>query len=290
MTYQAAPDTVVVGLDDSDGSRSAVDWAGALAREHHLPVTLAHAYPDVMQPPSHGFAGLHRDLLADAHQIADQAEQQLHAMGWNGDSANQVLEPGTPGAVLRAASENARMLVVGRTGADGFFGMLVGSTAYGLAEHSSVPVVVVPDGWDEATAVGKPVVLAVDDSNDSGAIAFAFDFAAMTGRHLDVIHVCPEPSHHGTDASAREQWVEAQRLYLAETLAGWAEQYPDVSVDRDVVVGHPVGSLLHEAAGASLMVVGGKARGRLSPPRLGSVSRNLLHHVPCPIAVVHTQE
>src|SRR5664279_4053136 len=121
MTYQASPDTVVVGLDDSDGSRSAVDWAGALAREHHWPVTLAHAYPDVMQPPSHGFAGLHRDLLADARQIADQAEQQLHATGWNGDSANHVLEPGSPGAVLRAASENARMLVVGRTGADGFF-------------------------------------------------------------------------------------------------------------------------------------------------------------------------
>jgi nucleotide-binding universal stress UspA family protein len=87
----------------------------------------------------------------------------------------------------------------------------------------------------------------------------------------------------GYDAAmaAREE-----RLVLAESLAGWEEKFPDVEVVQQVVLGHPVPSLVSRAAKARLLVVGSRGHSSLRSLVLGSVSHGVLHHATGPVAVV----
>ncbi|SLJ82536.1 Universal stress family protein [Mycobacteroides abscessus subsp. abscessus] len=73
---------------------------------------------------------------------------------------------------------------------------------------------------------------------------------------------------------------------LAERLAGFAEQYPDVQVRRIVVPDRPVRALLDASADAQLVVVGSRGRGGFTGMLLGSTSNALLHVVECPITVI----
>jgi nucleotide-binding universal stress UspA family protein len=74
----------------------------------------------------------------------------------------------------------------------------------------------------------------------------------------------------------------------AERLAGWQEKYPDVTVRRVVTRDRPARSLLEQAKEAQLVVVGSRGRGGFEGSLLGSTSQAVVHHSPCPVAVVRS--
>ena len=79
---------------------------------------------------------------------------------------------------------------------------------------------------------------------------------------------------------------EADRL-LVESVAGWAEKYPDVLVERAAVFDASVASALARLSGSAAMaVVCARSHPRLSPLLLGSVTRTLLWSSGCPLAIV----
>jgi nucleotide-binding universal stress UspA family protein len=60
----------------------------------------------------------------------------------------------------------------------------------------------------------------------------------------------------------------------------------DVRARPHFVHDSPARALIERAAGAGLVVAGTRGLGRVSGALLGSVSRQLLHHAPCPVAVI----
>ena len=172
--------------------------------------------------------------------------------------------------------------------------MLIGSTAYGVAEHAACPVVVVPQEWSAKEMSTQPVLLALDDRDDADAIVFAFDYADAMQRPLRAVHVCPTIAGPYLAADlygpAHDDWVATQHEILEERVADGERTWPDVAVSTDVVVGHTIGALLERTKTADLIVVGGKARSTHSVPHFGSVARRLMHHVECPIAIVPTSQ
>ena len=60
----------------------------------------------------------------------------------------------------------------------------------------------------------------------------------------------------------------------------------DTRVHAHFVRGSPAGALITRAADAGLVAVGTRGRGRVAGALLGSVSRQLLHHAPCPVVVI----
>ncbi|MDR2985950.1 MAG: universal stress protein [Nocardiopsaceae bacterium] len=59
-----------------------------------------------------------------------------------------------------------------------------------------------------------------------------------------------------------------------------------VKIVPKVVHGNPARTLLQEATGAELLVVGTRGHGPVSEMLLGSVSHHSVHHAPCPVVVV----
>lgn len=290
MSVNAAP--VVVGVDGSESSLAAVEWAARAAEARGVGLSVVHAFiwpllgvatgPASHGDPDGGLRAEARRLLAEAVDRAREAAPGI-------DVACEMPE-GTPVPVLLRASRSAALVVLGSRGLGGFSALLVGSTAVQVAAHAAAPVVVVRSGGSgEPTAARGDVVVGVDGSAESvDAVAFAFAEAQRLGTGLLAVSVAASAPAANLPAGvllADDDNPEPARA-LAEVMAGWAEKYPEVPVRRNVIVGHPARTLIDLTADAAMLVVGSRGRGGFRGLLLGSVSQAALQHASCPVAIV----
>jgi nucleotide-binding universal stress UspA family protein len=77
---------------------------------------------------------------------------------------------------------------------------------------------------------------------------------------------------------------------LAEILAGWRADNPDINVETFLLAGPPCDTMASVSADAQLLVVGVPYRGRESTRWIRSVARAVLDRATCPVAVVPQQQ
>jgi nucleotide-binding universal stress UspA family protein len=285
----AAHHPILVGVDGSRSATDAVRWATAEAHRRHTGLRLVEA---IGRPPAQGepdaryVAPTYREVLLDAARARLDAAAQVA-----GEIAPDVLVTTAvltdyPVPRLVTESRAAQLVVVGDHGPAGGPGLLVGSVAAGVAAHAACPTVVVRGGGVPADG---PVVVGIDGSPVSeAATAFAFDAAAARHAPLVAVHAWQDEMI-GTSVELLVDWQAAeaeQHQLLAERLAGWGAKYPDVPVERVVVLDRPAHALRARSVGAQLLVVGSRGRGGFVGTVLGSVSRSVLHHAACPVAIV----
>ncbi|MBB5157512.1 universal stress protein [Saccharopolyspora phatthalungensis] len=264
--------SVVVGVDGSESSLQAALWAAAEADRLSVPLHLIVINND----PS-------RDPYAKK-VVADFSNRCRHAAG--GIEITEEVVYGHPAEELVHRSASARLVVVGSRGQGAFRETLLGSTSAAVATHASSPVVVVPGG---GTATSGPVVAGVDDSPGCRpALQYAFD--AAKHRHSELVAVqalpnayfIPGPYEHPD----RDELLDLAQRGLAEQVSTFTGDYPEVAVRQVVSNIAPVQALLEAAQHAQLLVVGHRGRGGFAGLLVGSVARGVLHHAPCPVAVV----
>jgi nucleotide-binding universal stress UspA family protein len=281
---------VVVGVDGSDMSLIAVQWAANEARLRGCGLTLVAS----ISPPvsAAGFGPAYPpalDLLGSLHTQAQKMLDEVSATVTDLDVMTRV-EVGSPSGVLIQASEKAALVVLGSRGRGGFKGLLLGSVGAQVASHTDCPTIVIRSA---PRTDAKQVVVGIDESPASqAAVAFAFDFADRHSCEVIAVHAWDIPAYdllvvpNAPVPVALTDVADDEIRLAAEILAGFRTDFPNVRVQERLVRSAAVDALLNAATDAALIVVGTRGHGPAVGALLGSVSNGVLHKAQVPVAVV----
>ncbi|MFF4713156.1 universal stress protein [Streptomyces eurythermus] len=265
---------LVVGVDGSEPSLEAVTWAAAEAARHGLPLHLLHAATGEQEASA---------VIRDARARAEAAAPTVR-------SSSEVSQSDAASALV-GKGRNAFALVLGYRGHGGLAGMLLGSVGLAVAAHADCPVIVVRGTPEHRDARFGTVVVGVEDGEGSGsAVEFALREAHVRRCRLVAVHAGGAPSGGRAAPRSTPGFMETRRRPPAQVLDDALRlplrRYPDTTVNRLSMEKPGRPALLEAASTADLLVVG--ARRRLGHPglQLGLVNHALLHHSPCPVAVV----
>ena len=289
-----ATSPVVVGVDGSEESLRAVEWAARQADRHGAPLRIvsAPAMPPRMWASAPAPYGVSKVLGDVPRRALGEAIARAREVAPDLLLVDADLLTGPPALAVTGSGSGALLLVVGARGAGGFAAMLLGSVSRYAAMHAACPVVVVRE---ETGAVHREVVVGVRDPHDATAtLPFAFEEAALRGATLVAVHAwywSPGPFGDPGARSTTAHPADPGKLSadvtrnLAETLRVWREKYPDVTVREDVVHGHPARVLASYTARADLVVIG-RHGGHDTGPAIGAVQHGVLNHAHGPVAIV----
>ncbi len=137
----------------------------------------------------------------------------------------------------------------------------------------------------------ETILVGVDGSEAAGvALEFAAEEAALRGAALRVVSVWETPGLAQQEALTApglfEGLQEQTEVIVAEAVERIKELNPQLTCEGLALHGWPQDVLVEEAKGAILMVVGRRGQGALASLLLGSVSRYVADHAPCPVVVV----
>jgi nucleotide-binding universal stress UspA family protein len=228
----------------------------------------------------------------EGQHVLSDAVKHVQASG-SAVPIETVLRQGSAVHALLAKSAEAREVVLGRRQLTGIARFVLGSTSTAVAANATCPVVSVPADWRPTTSAPGRVVVGVDGSGPAtAALRAGFEAAAAREAELVVLHASAPSTRERFEIPIETvaEWRESAEVMMSETLAGWAEQYPDVTVRRLVEREHPAEALVAASDGADLLIVGRHGRGALSMPPVGSVARAVLAGSVCPVAVVPDQK
>ncbi|WP_344012768.1 universal stress protein [Streptomyces thermospinosisporus] len=287
---------LVVGVDGSDSSLEAVDWAAHEATRLGLPLRLVHASlweryegrtPSVgTDRPAEEVTGEH--IVASGAERARSRNPELEV-------STEVVPEDAVSALLRAA-QDAFAVVTGSRGRGGIAGMLLGSVSLTVAARAVCPVIVVRDGERNRKGVSGGVVVGVGDpGQSSAAVRFAFREAEARDCVLHAVRVWRRPAHEHFDhlltaADAADVNEERALALLADALHDPGRDHPKADVRPRAVEGVAHEVLQDASAEADLLVVGARRRhGPVGGLQFGRVAHALLHHAACPVAVVPEQ-
>ena len=144
----------------------------------------------------------------------------------------------------------------------------------------------------------ETILVGVDGSDQSReALARAAREAALHEARLRVVCAWDIPSVvfmggyvPGTDQTVFEGFREKAEDIVTQAVAEAKRLQPAVPCDGEALQGQPANVLLECAADASLVVVGNRGRGGFASLLLGSTSQQVVHHAPCPVLVVRSEQ
>jgi len=268
---------VVVGVDASAESMSALDLAAEEAASRVAPLTVVH----VCDSPTDGRV----DQPAAAQRLLAAAVSRALAEH-PALSVTAELLSGVPADALVEHARHSRLLVIAHSPRCSGRTIGANSVAHQVVSRTPVPIMVHRPLYSSAVAQPRPVLLGVACApGDDAVVEFAFEEASSRGAPLLAAHIWPGSVYAGSRqvwcdfASARD---EADRV-LVETLRAWSEKYPDVAVHRMVRHGLDVPvSLTAASRSAQLVVVGSRSLDEqmLCPAQV------LAHRGGCSVAVV----
>jgi nucleotide-binding universal stress UspA family protein len=260
---------VVVGIDGSASSLSAVAVAADHASLCGCPLLIVHSFNWLPRQPGHTDphpAGTATNLIQQATTAARKARPQLAI-------TTRLLE-GAPATALLRQARSAALLAIGDGDLSCHICLPTHTSAVRIAARAPCTVLIARATPQPA----GPILVGVDGSPASErALDFAFDTAARRRGDLVVLQA-------GTAATATSANDTDHARDLADLVAPREDKY-HVKAHIRVLQGDPASVLVAESKRAGLVIVG--ARGQQPyGGLLGSAAQALLHHCPAPLILV----
>lgn len=289
---------IIVGIDGSEQSYGALQWAVNEAKIRQVPVRVVTAYSLPVFSGSGFDAGYSvvdeqalrqgvAQILDEAHARVGEADVEIRATVETGDATGILLE----------LSKKADLVAVGSRSHGSFLGRLLGTVSTSLPAHSHAPTVAVPASYGEAIAKDssllerKGAVVVGSDGSDQARIAILKAAEEADRRGVKLILVNALAPYTGA-----LNWVPAavdfEAMYreiadLQRKAATWIRGfYPELEIEFKLIDGSPVQVLLEAGQEADLIVVGTRGRGGVAGMILGSTSQGVLHHTKTPVMIV----
>lgn len=281
--------SIVVGVDHSAPSQAALDWAMRRAERVKSDVTLVHVVNDYWVAEEYAY---YDRVMESARGLLEKAAARAGEIA-PGVSVRTELRNGEIVRVLSDLSEDAALVVVGTDKKGRIEGEIFGTVSLQVATMSLSPVAVIPLMPPDARS---GIVVGVDGSEHSlDAVSFAAAEADRSGQDLHVVYACRIPNpwilRDIPEESITKRIEEEEKVVLAESVAGLTDRYPDLVVHQHLETEQfPAKALVTAAANAQLLVVGSRGRGALKWLLMGSVSHEVLLHIPCPTVVTRIRD
>lgn len=278
MNTSIRPGSIVVAVDGSEHAERAVAWAAEQARLERRELALVTATE--IWGPDH--SGPDR-ILADAAHLAEELAP--------GIELKTLTLVGDPRGVLFDLSRDAHLLVMGSRGRGTVRSMLLGSVTATVSKIAECPIVVCRPR--RHTTTGRGVVVGCDGTPGSlTVLEFAFAQASLRDLPLTVVHcvwdvVAAVAGLRNVSIEDLDQSVlEDEQRALAESVAGFAQKYPDVSVNRRIAHGLVDEVLAGRTAQWDLVVVGRHSMDTIGRMVSGSISTAVIERAHTTVAVV----
>jgi nucleotide-binding universal stress UspA family protein len=137
--------SIVVGVDGSPSSRTALNWAAAEAADHGADLVVLNVWEHTLPPPAGSVSVSERYVPDESQRTAEDLVKLIKEE--LGEDPPVLVQPrvkeGQPAKVLIEESEDADLLVVGTRGHGGFRGLVLGSVSQHVAGYAKCPVAVV---------------------------------------------------------------------------------------------------------------------------------------------------
>ncbi|MFI2641721.1 universal stress protein [Streptomyces sp. NPDC018610] len=283
---------LIVGVDGSGPSLTAVDWAVDEATLHGVPLRLMYAslwerYEGVA--PSGSTERPSEQVMAE--YVVGSALERAQRRDADVKVSTEILPEDAVSALL-GAGDGAFALVTGSRGRGELKGLLLGSVGLAVAAHARCPVIVVRGDTAGLAGTHGRILLGAGGPDSGGeAVRFAFREAEARGCVLDVVRAWRSSAHErggpsappGNTALGHEERAAA---FLEELLSEASAGGPAARVRRATVEGPAHRVLVDRSAAADLVIVGARRRAGQFGLQLGRTAHALLHHAQCPVAVV----
>jgi nucleotide-binding universal stress UspA family protein len=283
--------TYIAGYDGTESSLAAVRFAADLGPEGTR-VIAVNVYPRIPEVFAAGAstrstAAVQADICATAADLIGGLEEPRV------ERRIVAAESAAEGLYDLAVSQEADLIAIGVTH-HGWLGRAIpGTVGHHLLHGAPCPVVVVPAGVGRSI---ETIAVAYDESAEAvHALEHATAIARRTGARLLVLGVASDAVHPTSAATGfgfgwsvpAGAWA-GFRHELEQRLEQVAARLDLEPAAESRVLATPVGHGLVEAchAGVDLMVIGSRGFGPVRTVIMGSVSRHVIDHAPCPVIVV----
>ncbi|MGW1006349.1 universal stress protein [Streptomyces sp. NPDC002520] len=291
---------IVVGVDGSELSLRALDWAADEAALRGAPLRLVYAslwerYEGALLAQELG-KPLEEVMARDVVGTAESRVQRRQP----GVRVTTDVLPEEPEHGLVRESRTALAVVLGCRGRSGVAEVLLGSVSLSVAGHAHCPVIVLRAGHDNQARPGARgrIVLGVGEKpRGSAAVRFAIEEASLRGVPLEAVRAWRHPAHVTTGHSPTDsvrgyppfggEPAHLQQRQADELLEEALREAPSgLQAGRRSVEGHARDALVAVSHEADLLVVGSRRRPGHFGLQLGRVAHGVLHRAACPVAVV----
>lgn len=258
------PTMIAVGVDSSAEALAAARFGARAADLRGLDLLLCHA----VSPPA---------TTESSAWLIERLQRQLRIPPTM--VVSTLLDQLSPAVLLKEVEDTAAMLVVGHRRLDRPEHSILGSLAAQLVASVHRPLAVVPAGWASRPWTSRPVLVAIDPTTDPAEmLTFACEEASRQQAPLVAAYALP--------AGIRPRGIELARLAMQEALAGSKQDYPDLSIEVELLTGEPEHAVVEASRRAGQLVLGGPRHPSRRRGWSDSVARTAVRWAHCPVVVV----